>query len=105
VPRNLECTHKYFKRCDLNVLATYTAKKEASYPRGSLLESRSETVSRFCPCRFTMHNHPHTQHLSIYGCTALVDLGHFFSLLSYTQSVGLLGHVISPSLDRYLHTE
>jgi hypothetical protein len=35
--------------------------------------------------------------LSIYGSTALVDLGRYFSLLSYTQSVGLLGWAISPS--------
>jgi hypothetical protein len=29
--------------------------------------------------------------LYIYGCTALVDLGPFFSFLIYTQSVGLQG--------------
>jgi hypothetical protein len=44
-------------------------------------------------------------YLSIYGCTVLVDLGHFFSFLIYTQSVGLLGWGISPSQDRYLQTE
>jgi hypothetical protein len=33
-----------------------------------------------------------------------VDLGRFFSLI-YTQSVELLGRGISPSQDRYLHTE
>jgi hypothetical protein len=43
--------------------------------------------------------------LPIYGCTALVDLGRFFSFLIYTQSVGLLGRGISPSQGRYLHTE
>jgi hypothetical protein len=42
---------------------------------------------------------------SIYGSTALVDLGRFFSFLIYTQSVGLLGLGISPSQGRYLHTE
>jgi hypothetical protein len=35
-------------------------------------------------------------YLSIYGC--------FFSFLIYTQSVGLLGRVISPSQGLYLHT-
>jgi hypothetical protein len=43
--------------------------------------------------------------LSIYGCTALVDLGRFFSFLIYTQSVWLLGRGISPSQGRYLHRE
>jgi hypothetical protein len=37
--------------------------------------------------------------------TALVDLGRLFSILIYTQSVGLLGHRISPSQGRCLHTE
>jgi hypothetical protein len=41
----------------------------------------------------------------IYGSTALVDLGCFFSFLIYTQSVGLLGWGISPSQGLYLHTE
>jgi hypothetical protein len=41
----------------------------------------------------------------IYGSTVLMDLGRFFSLLIYTQSVGLLGWGISPSKGRYLHTE
>jgi hypothetical protein len=44
-------------------------------------------------------------HKSIYGCTVLVDLGRFFSLLIYTQSVGLLGRGISPSQGLCLHTE
>jgi hypothetical protein len=44
-------------------------------------------------------------HLFIYGSTALVDLGRFFSFFIYTQSVGLLGRGISPSQGRYLHTE
>jgi hypothetical protein len=39
-----------------------------------------------------------------YGSTALVGLGHFFSILISTQLVGLLGWVISPSQGRYLHT-
>jgi hypothetical protein len=34
-------------------------------------------------------------YLSIYGSTALVDLGRFFSFLIYTQSTGLLGRGIS----------
>jgi hypothetical protein len=42
--------------------------------------------------------------LSIYGSTAHVDFGCFFSFLIYTQSVGLLGRGISPSQGRYLHT-
>jgi hypothetical protein len=40
-----------------------------------------------------------------YGSTTLVGLGHFFSSLSHTQSVELLGRVISPSQGSYLHTE
>jgi hypothetical protein len=44
-------------------------------------------------------------YLSIYGCTAPVDLGRFFSFLIYTESIGLLGRGISPSQGRYLHTE
>jgi hypothetical protein len=43
--------------------------------------------------------------LSIYGSTALVDLGRFFSFLIYTQSVGPLGRGISQLQSRYLHTE
>jgi hypothetical protein len=52
--------------------------------------------------------HPPTHipiYVSINGSTALVDLGRFFSLLIYTQSIGLLGRGISPSQGRYLHTE
>jgi hypothetical protein len=44
-------------------------------------------------------------YLSIYGSTAPVDLGRFFSFLTYTQSVGLLGQGISLSHGVYLHTE
>jgi hypothetical protein len=44
-------------------------------------------------------------YLSIYGSTALVDLGRFFSFLIRTQLEGLLGRGISPSQGRYLHTE
>jgi hypothetical protein len=43
--------------------------------------------------------------LSIYGSIALVDLGRFFSFLTYTQSIGLLWRGISPSQSRYIHTE
>jgi hypothetical protein len=43
--------------------------------------------------------------LSIYGCTARVDLGCFFSFLMYTQSVGLIGRGISPPQGRYLHSQ
>jgi hypothetical protein len=42
---------------------------------------------------------------SIYGSTALVDLGCFLGFLIYTNFVGLLGREISPSQGRYLHTE
>jgi hypothetical protein len=42
-------------------------------------------------------------YLSIYGSTALADLGPFFSFLIYTQSVGPLGWGISPSQDHYIH--
>jgi hypothetical protein len=44
-------------------------------------------------------------YLAISGCTALVELGRFFSSIIYTQSVGLLGREISPPQGRYLHTE
>jgi hypothetical protein len=43
--------------------------------------------------------------LSVCGCTALVDLGHFFSFLMYTWSVRILGRGISLLQDCYLHTE
>jgi hypothetical protein len=43
--------------------------------------------------------------LSIYGSTALVDLGRFFSFLIHKQSVRLLGRGISSSQGRYRHTE
>jgi hypothetical protein len=43
--------------------------------------------------------------LSIYGSTALVDPGRFFSSFIHTQTVELLGRGISPSQGRYLHTE
>jgi hypothetical protein len=42
---------------------------------------------------------------SIYGSTALVDLGLFYSFFTYAQLVGLLKRGISPSQSRYLHTE
>jgi hypothetical protein len=38
------------------------------------------------------------------GSTALVGLGRLFSPLIYTQSIGLLGLVISLSQGHYLHT-
>jgi hypothetical protein len=37
--------------------------------------------------------------------TDFVDLDLFLSFLNYTKSVGLLGRGISPSQDRYLHTD
>jgi hypothetical protein len=43
--------------------------------------------------------------LSIYGSIALVDFRPFFSVLIYTQSVGLLGREISSSQGLYLHRE
>jgi hypothetical protein len=43
--------------------------------------------------------------VSIYGSSALVDLGRYFSFLIHTKSVGLLGRGISSSQGRYLHTE
>jgi hypothetical protein len=39
-----------------------------------------------------------------YGCTALVGLGRFFSILISTRLVGLLGRAISTSQGCYLHT-
>jgi hypothetical protein len=44
-------------------------------------------------------------YFSLYGSTALVDLGRFLSFLIYTQSIGLLERGISPSQGRYLHKE
>jgi hypothetical protein len=41
----------------------------------------------------------------MYGSTALACLGRFFNFLIYKQSVALLGQGISPSQNRYLHTE
>jgi hypothetical protein len=41
---------------------------------------------------------------NFYAFTTLVGLGRFFSSLIYTQSVGLLWRVISPSQGRCLHT-
>jgi hypothetical protein len=41
----------------------------------------------------------------MYSCTALVDLGRFFSFLIYTQSVGLLGWGISPSQTTHRTTQ
>jgi hypothetical protein len=43
--------------------------------------------------------------LSIYGSTALVNLGRFFSFSIHTQSVDILERGMSPSQGRYLHTE
>jgi hypothetical protein len=43
--------------------------------------------------------------LSFYVSTALVYLGHFFSFLIHTPSVGHLWRGNSPSRGRYLHTE
>jgi hypothetical protein len=40
----------------------------------------------------------------IYGSTALVELGRFFSSLIHTQSVRRLGRGITPSQGHYLHT-
>jgi hypothetical protein len=44
-------------------------------------------------------------YLSIYGSTAPCEPWPLFSFLIYTQSIGLLRRGISPSQDRYLHTE
>jgi hypothetical protein len=41
---------------------------------------------------------------TVYGSTAFVGLGLFFSFLIYKQSVGLFRQRISPSQGRYLHT-
>jgi hypothetical protein len=41
----------------------------------------------------------------IYGSTALVDLGCFFSFLNYTQPVGFLGRGTSLSQGHYARTE
>jgi hypothetical protein len=40
-----------------------------------------------------------TRNLSIYGSTAFVELGRFFSFLIYTQSVGLLGRGLARRKD------
>jgi hypothetical protein len=64
-------------------------------------------LDNFCPTTqiFPSPVLPRVGLLSVCGSTALVDLGRFFNFLIYAQSVGLLGRGISPSQDRYLHTE
>jgi hypothetical protein len=47
----------------------------------------------------------HALDIYIYGSTALVDLGRFFSFLIYTQLVGLLGQRISPLQGYYLQNK
>jgi hypothetical protein len=44
-------------------------------------------------------------YLSVALTVLLLDTGRYFSILIYTQSVGLLGQGISPSQGCYLHTE
>jgi hypothetical protein len=67
------------------------------------------------PCSFFVHNRTfrlqclkspitYPSIYGIYGSTALVDLGRFFSFFIYTELVELLGREISPSQGRYLHT-
>jgi hypothetical protein len=43
--------------------------------------------------------------ICLWHYSTLLDIGRFFSFLSSTQSVGLLGRGISPSQGRYLHRE
>jgi hypothetical protein len=43
--------------------------------------------------------------VSVYGCTAFVNLGRFFSFLIYTQLVGLLGRVIARPLPTHRRTQ
>jgi hypothetical protein len=50
--------------------------------------------------------HYHAYHsVLLWLYSPLLGIGHFFILLMYTQSVGLLGRRISPSQGRYQHTE
>jgi hypothetical protein len=53
---------------------------------------------RRCCGEIYLSTYPH-----IYGSTALVDLGSFFSFLTYTQSVGFLGRGINPLQGPCLH--
>jgi hypothetical protein len=64
---------------------------------------RSIRTSDYCVTAPAVHNDC-CIYLSIYGSTALVDLGRFFSYLIYIQSVRLLGRGISSSQGFYLHT-
>jgi hypothetical protein len=101
---------KYIKRCTFSIMYCGVP------PRGPLLRNGYASNSGLLSdnCNSTIHyfrivhlvsRSPHNFGCSIYGSTALVGLGRFFSFLIYTQSVGLLGRVISPSQGRYLHTE
>jgi hypothetical protein len=68
---------------------------------------RFDSVTRAPPSNYTLHFCASSSQVTFffcYGSTALVGLGRFFSSLIYTQSVGLLGRVLSPSQSRYLHT-
>jgi hypothetical protein len=69
---------------------------------GKSLASNGPTL---CSCTIKWSSEVSTSIcLPIYGSTALVDLGRFFSFLIYTQSVGLLGRGDEP-VARPLPTE
>jgi hypothetical protein len=56
-------------------------------PKDTVIEVTTVTFSNIMHFHFSL----------LYGSTALLGLGCFFSFLIYTQSVGLLGRRISPS--------
>jgi hypothetical protein len=88
--------------------------KQQQKAKNSAMSTSELTLSLRAKCKsfhVLKHRDSHGTHevylsfyLSIYGSTALVDLGRFFSFLIYTQSVRLLGRWISPAQGRYLHT-
>jgi hypothetical protein len=75
-------------------------------PEGTEKYHENLSQKRRCPVRNSSRvSTDLPTYLPTYGCTALMDLGRFFSLLIYTQPVGLLGRGISPTQGHYLHTE
>jgi hypothetical protein len=82
--------------------AVYTTACHWPLSWSSWIQSTSSNYIYMAP---NLYHSPIYVYLSLYGSTALVDLGRFFSFLIYIQSVGLLGRGISRSQGRYLHAE
>jgi hypothetical protein len=71
------------------------------YPPPSSAELKKGGAMPPLPHTYSWHNAKLIKHrdnfLSLYGSTALVDLGNFFTFLIHILSVGLFGGGISPS--------